>query len=569
MAIGPLKRWLLVNYAGYPFAPNSLMPDNGLANLAGSILASGSSVEILDYCTVSTVARLTTPDLQRRLARAWTTLRDPRSGLITSLRKLTTLAGLPGAERERARLQEQLLAEVGAELVTRIRTERIEAVGFKLWNGDGLAGSAALAERIRHECPGVRVFGGGPHVDLFLDRLLRHYPFFDALVFGEGEETVRLLCERGADPAALASIPNLIYDSPTGLHTTEERIVQDLDSLPLPVYDSAVYPAMAGDEKIKLIVLDESRGCRNQCAFCIHPVKSHRSVRTKSIDRLLREVRQWGSDHGLHAFRFAGSCTPYALLNDFAGAVLREAIPLQYSSFAHIHHSGEADFTRIRQSGCVALFFGIESGSQSILDRMQKRITTEEISLAIRRARDAGLFTVGSLIYPAPGDTEVTAAETLALIRTLPLGSITLQPPVVMPRTRWFEDPGAYGFGIPDLERYLEIGMTWKVKVQLPPRFWDPLPITLDGRNYRAMLARTAAFAKQLAPLGIPTSISDENYLMSRLAGLEPVAFRDRSLAAFYAGDTAVLRDLATTINRAVREKPASCGSPSPAGSGS
>ena len=93
--------------------------------------------------------------------------------------------------------------------------------------------------------------------------------------------------------------------------------------------------------------------------------------------------------------------------------------------------------------------------------------------------------------------------------------------------------------------------MTWKVKLQLPPRFWDALPITLDGRSYRKMLKRTAAFAKQLVPLKIPTSISDENYLMSRLAGLDPVTFRDHSLAAFYSGNTTVLRNLVQTINQA------------------
>jgi hypothetical protein len=101
------------------------------------------------------------------------------------------------------------------------------------------------------------------------------------------------------------------------------------------------------------------------------------------------------------------------------------------------------------------------------------------------------------------------------------------------------------------MEKYINTGMTWKVKLQLPPRFWNPLPITLDGRSYRKMLARTAEFAKQLAPMGIPTSISDENYLMSKLAGLDPVTFRDRSLAAFYAGDTTVLRALVQSINQA------------------
>jgi len=553
-AEGMLKRWLLVNYAGYPFAPNSLMPDNGLANLAGIILDGQGEVEVLDYGTVSTVARMTSPELKRQLTRSWNILKTPGSGFLTGIRKLTTLAGLPGAERERQRLQSRLVYEIGTELIDKIRRKNIQAVGFKLWNGDGLTCSASLAGRIRKECPGIKIFGGGPHVDLFLERILRSYPCFDALIFGEGEDTLRHLVASGASPEAFSSIPNLIYGDGDNLRMTEEKIVANLDQLPMPVYDPAVYPAMAGDEKIKIIVIDESRGCKNECAFCIHPVKSHKSVRMKSIPRLIQEVRHMGKEWGIRTFRFAGSCTPYSLLNTFADEVVKQSLPVQYSSFAHIHHSEDADFELIRRSGCVALFFGLESGSQQILNRLQKRITTTEITQTVQRAYRAGLFTVGSLIFPAPGDTPETTAQTLNLIRGLHLGSITLQPPVVMPRTRWFENPESYGFGIPDVEKYLNAGMTWKAKIQLPPRFWDALPMTLDGNSYRKMLRRTSAFAKQLAPLGIPTSISDENYLMSKLTGLDHVAFRDRSLAAFYAGDTEVIRNLAVSINRSGTE---------------
>ncbi len=551
MSTSQLKRWLLVNYAGYPFTSSSLMPDNGLANLAGIILETGGEVEILDYGTVGTVARMTSPELERRLAHAWSILRSPQRGPLPSLRKLAVLAGLPGAERERQRLQDALLNEIGRELVDHIRRKKVQAVGFKLWNGDGLAGSAKLADRVRRECPGVKIFGGGPHVDLFRDRILRHYPFFDAVIYGEGEDTLRNLCAEGAYAKAYPGTPNLIYQAGSAIRVTDEKMVMDLDALPMPVYDPAVYPAMAGDEKIKIIVIDESRGCRNNCAFCIHPVKSHRNVRIKSIGRLIQEVRRLQDKHGFHAFRFAGSCTPYSLLNDFAAEVIRQGLRIQYASFAHIHHSGEADFEMIRRSGCVALFFGIESGSQRVLDRLQKKITTREITEAIQQANQAGLFTVGSLIFPAPGDTPETAAETIALVRGLHLGSIALQPPVVMPRTPWFENPGSYGFGIEDVEQYLNTGIAWKVKLQLPPRFWSPLPIKLDGHSYRKTLARTTMFAKELATLGIPTSISDENYLMSKLAGLDPVTFRDRSLAAFYAGGASTLRGLVQTINRA------------------
>lgn len=550
MSANTLRRWLLINYAGYPFTSSSLMPDNGLANLAGIIISGGGEATILDYGTVGTISRMTSPELEHQLRQAWTILKHQASGPPATLRKLVALARLPGAERARLKLQDRLVNEIGDELVATIRQKGIEAVGFKLWNGDGLACSAILARRIRKACPHVKIFGGGPHVDLFQDRLLRHYPYFDALVFGEGEDTLRMLVEDGTRTSAYPGIPNLIFQSSEGIKTTEERIVADLDGLPLPVYDPAVYPAMAGDEKIKVLVVDESRGCRNSCAFCIHPVKSHSTVRVKSVNRLIREIRLFRDKFGLHAFRFAGSCTPYSLLNEFSAEALRQALNVQYTSFAHVHHSDEANFELIRQSGCLSLFFGIESGSQRILDLMGKRIRTDEIKHALSRAHQAGLFTVGSFIFPAPGDTPETMTESIEVIRQLHLGSITLQPPIVMPHTRWFKTPEDFGFSIPDREQYLNTGMTWKVKLQLPPRFWKPLPLSLDGYSYRKMLERTATFAKALAPLGIPTSISDENYLMSHLAGCSAVEFRDRSLGAFYAGDTRTIQELVSAINR-------------------
>ncbi len=549
MAQGALQRWLLVNYAGYPFAPNSLMPDNGLANLAGALIEAGAHVRVLDYCTVATLRRMSSPELTTRLSRAWRESRTPRRGIMSPFRNLALLGALQRAERERQRLRLQAEAAIGDEIVETIRRDRIEAVGLKLWNGDGIEGSGRIAERIRRECPGVRLFGGGPHVDLFLGRILTAFPAFDALTCGEGEDTIRELAACGADPRAYASVHNLIYKDANGaIRHTPERMVENLDALPLPCYDPAAYPAMQADEKVKVIVIDESRGCRNNCAFCAHPVKSHQNVRVKSIPRLLKEVRELGARYGFRAFRFAGSCTPYALLNDFADAVCAERLTLRYASFAHIRDSNEADFPRIRESGCVALFFGIESGSQRILDAMRKGVSPRQILEALRGSHDAGIFTVGSLIYPAPGENEQSEAETLTLLKQAALDCVMLQAPVVIPRTDWFERSSDFGISI-NRERYLDESLTWKVKLQLPPRFWDPLPVRIDGRNYRRVLRATTAFSRKLSALGLPTAISDETHLMSVLARMPPVEFRNAAMAAFFAGDGDAVAELVSRIN--------------------
>lgn len=539
----------MINYAGYPFAPNSLFPDNGLANLAAVLRDTGKQVEILDLATVSVFSRFTSTQMTRRLARTWEALRPGADGGTGPIGKTCALLSLQGGEWARARRQSRVLSEIADDVVNRVRRDDIQAVGFKLWNGDGLQGSVAVARAIRRNCPNVRLFGGGPQVDTFMELLLQRYPVFDALAFGEGEETIRFLAEDGARDSSFQGIPNLLYRAGGKIERTEHRIVDDLDSLPEPVYDPHVYPAMRGDEKVKIIVVDESRGCRNNCAFCIHPAKSDRELRVKSIPKLIREVDNIEKRCNVHTFRFAGSCTPYSVLNEFASALNERGSRYMYASFAHVRHSEQADFKTIRDSGCVCLFFGVESGSQPVLNLMRKGTTTEQITRAIGSAREAGIFTVASIIYPAPGDNEQSRAETLKLLSGHAPDSVVVSPAVVVPRTDWFERPDRYGVTFRDRTRYLEVGMRWKAKLLLPPSFWGPLPLWVNGRSFKQALKATSAFAAALRAAGLRTAVSDEAYLMSERAGMDAEDFRDETRAAFFAGDAERVRSLVGRIN--------------------
>ena len=69
---------LLISYAGYPFTPSSLMPDNGLANLAGALIADGHRTRILDYGTVGMVEELYPPPLSRKARRIYGRLLSPK-----------------------------------------------------------------------------------------------------------------------------------------------------------------------------------------------------------------------------------------------------------------------------------------------------------------------------------------------------------------------------------------------------------------------------------------------------------------------------------------------------------
>ncbi|MBN1558397.1 MAG: cobalamin-dependent protein [Lentisphaerae bacterium] len=549
----PLDRWLLVNYAGYPFAPNSLFPDNGLANLAAVLLERGHKATILDYATVPVLAGFTDPLLAERLTRTWTALAQTHAkpGLW---RKAGAAVRLHGAERARAKRGKAVLRRAQEEILERIAADGIQAVGFKLWNGDGIDGSLAMARAVRRRFPDVRLVGGGPMVDVFMEHILERHREFDVLVYGEGEETIGELAARGGDAGAWPEIPNLLFRRGATVERTAPRVIADLDTLPMPVYDSDVYPAMAGDQKIKIVVLDESRGCRNHCAFCIHPVKSRHTLRVKSIERLGRETAHLAERYSVRTFRFAGSCTPYSLLNAFAASPAGRGQGFRYASFAHVREAGEADFDLMRHSGCEALFFGVESGSQTILNGMRKGIRADAVPGVVARARAAGIFTVASLIYPAPGDTAATAAETLELLRRAAPDAVTLQPALITPRTDWFEHAERYGITFQDKARYIETGLHWKAKLLMPPAFWAPLPVRVNGRSFTEMLRQTGELARRIEALGIPTSISDDTYLMSSRAGMSTRVFRDTTRRLFFAGDAAGVQTLVSRINRAVAQ---------------
>ena len=547
-----LSRWLLVNYAGYPYTPSSLMPDNGLANLAAVLTAAGARAGIVDYATVGILSRFTSPTMARHLARVWERAAPKPGKRLGPAAKAAALASLQYGEMSRRRRQKRLLRELAAELVARVEQQHIQAVGFKLWNGDGIEGSAVLAQELRRSCPGVALFAGGPQVDVFMEKILEHFDVFHALVYGEGEETIVRLAEAGGDRSAYAGIPNLIYREDGHVRRTPPRFVADLDTLPMPLYGPDVYPAMRGDEKIRIMVIDESRGCGNNCAFCIHPVKSDRRLRVKSIPRLLEELRRMASAHGTRAFRFAGSCTPYELLDGVAQALPREPVRYRFASFAHVRHAAAVDFAALHAAGCVALFFGVESGSAEILKGMRKGTDPAMILNTLRAAGDAGIFTVAGVIFPAPGETPASRDATLRLLCDARPGAVTVTPPIVMPRTDWFESSDKYGIHIRNRNTCLDETMGWKVKFLLPPAFWKELPLTINGLSYRRILRQTTEITRLVEAEGMDTAITDEACLMSTLAGMTPRAFRDEARSAFFCGDGARARALVERINAAV-----------------
>jgi radical SAM superfamily enzyme YgiQ (UPF0313 family) len=543
-----MAKGVLINYSGYPNTPSSLMPDNGLANLAGSLIREGHEATILDYSKIDTLKRLFPHQYKGELCDLVNkVMKSFAKNAQSNLKELDELHNLDNKINE---LQNEKVREISKEIIEYTKKSNADFVGLKLWTGDGFGGSIRIAEELKRYNPKIPIFAGGPHVDWFREKIYEKTDIFDALAYGEGEETIVGLAEYATGKKRLENIPNLIFRCGKGIIKTKIKRIGDLDQLPSPCYDINVYPAMKGNQKIKIVAFDESRGCNNHCYFCIQPIKSG-SLRKRNPVRVVDEMEQMIKKYGINSYKYAGSNTPSDLAESIAKEIIKREINVKYTSFAHVT-ANQRDFDLLKKSGCFALFYGIESGNQDILDNMNKRIKVEQTKVAITAAKKAGINLVGSIIVPAPFETEETKKQTLELLLELRPDAIPVDPPALMPNTVWARYPDRFNFEMgPD---FIQRMMEYKPKIFYSPPLWDPLPYKMNGKPCQAIFKESSEFVQILEREGLVTQIADDILLMANYAGMSARKFRDEMRDYLLTGNYLAVEKMVKKINDTINK---------------
>ncbi len=547
------SKGILISFPGYPYDLTSFIPDNGLANLASSLLHNGHDVQIWDYGTVESVQKLSIDS--PKIPELWNIFSQITSSLDKGMHPDDALK-INQLKREIELLEFEKLKIFINEIMCDIERFAPDYVGLMLWNGDGFLGSLMLADKIKSVRPDLPVFAGGPHIDWFQERILGKTRSIDALVYGEGEETMPLLASFVKGKTALENIPNLIFWQNGQIIKTPSLRVSNLNNLPMPVYDASIYPAMQGNQKIKMIILDESRGCPYTCSFCIHPEKSGGEWRLKKSRRVVDEIKVLIEKYGIKAFRFAGSNTPSTLKNEIANILIQEGLgdTIRYGAFAHTRSVEDARL--LKKSGCHSLFFGLESGDQGILDSaFNKQVSIKTAISAIQASKNAGIYTVVSLIYPAPFEDSQSRENTLEVLKTLNPDSATIQFPGIIPHTEWARNPAKYMISLH--ENYESELMAYKLKMLFPVKLWETLPYTVSGMKHPRLIDMTTKFSQDVEKTGIPVGVSDFMAILASYAGMErkEKIFLDDNRTDFFTQNYRSLSARVETINANIQKK--------------
>lgn len=302
-----------------------------------------------------------------------------------------------------------------------------------------------ISKLIKSKHPHCKIVVGGNHPSAVPDECLK-IKEIDSVVIGEGEH---IFLELLKDYEKTGTI-NKFYHG--------QRIF-DLDKLPYPAYDLVdmnTYNATLDGKKALGVIT--ARSCPFNCAFCSRHIFGSK-VAYRSAENVIGEVNMIKKDYSITAFNFLDDV--FTLNNDRLDKMLAgfKKMDITFICNGRANFNKIEDFKRLKDGGCTKIGFGIESGSQRVLDLNNKRQSIKEAILAVQNAKKAGISTKAFFVFGLPGENEESVKETMRFIEEADPDQCNVYTFVPYPGTDIWNNPDKYGIKIinRDFRNYYQI----------------------------------------------------------------------------------------------------------------
>ncbi len=284
--------------------------------------------------------------------------------------------------------------------------------------------SFPAAARILKVCkefdPRIVTVIGGPHVSFAADDTFRRAPWIDVIVAGEGDMTVLELVSALDRRTDLAQVPGIfLHQDGRVIKTGPRPLIQKIDELPFPARHLLPLSRYRGFEAACSVIT--SRGCPYSCIFCSAPRMFGKKVRFRHPERVVDEIELIHRDLGFDRVNIVDDTFTlnHRHTKELCRELIRRNLPVEWNAYSRVDTLTGELLELMREAGCTFLVFGIESGSQEILDTIKKGITLEKVRSAAKLTSAAGIKSFASFILGLPGETPETAHRTRALAREL------------------------------------------------------------------------------------------------------------------------------------------------------
>lgn len=295
---------------------------------------------------------------------------------------------------------------------------KYDVIGFSLissYSYDVLKRCYAVSKRKKN----VVILAGGYQAEKFSHDVFQD--FNASIIFkGEGEDSIRAFCQHFED-RNYAEIPAIIYkDFNNTIQATRGRGCVDIDKIPfpardlLPSEDIVMTNRLAGTE-LKMVHMLFSRGCCYNCLYCAANQDGNiKKIRYRDKLKIVEELTLLINTYGIQGFSIIDDCflTEEEKAVDICQYIAQQNLGLKWSLAARVDQINDNVLKALKAAGCIEIKFGIETGSDELLRRMNKGTTVKIAEEAITKTHAYNIGVKLFIITGLPYETNRTHAET-------------------------------------------------------------------------------------------------------------------------------------------------------------
>ncbi|MEN6338366.1 MAG: radical SAM protein [Phycisphaerales bacterium] len=335
---------------------------------------------------------------------------------------------------------------VWQEIGRTVEQIRPQVVGISIWTTYA-ASAFHVAGICKAVAPDCLIVAGGPHATVKSEEVLRICPAIDCVVRGEGESAMVELAAGTDSP--IQAIEGLSYRCGDRIvHNPARARLANLDEIPIPDRTLLMNRRTYSSEDMGLIMT--SRGCPYACTFC---ATDSNHIRYRSISHVIGEIKQVKAAWGTTQFSLKDDSfsVDRKRVAQFCDALKREGLNIRWECNTRVNLLTEELLIQMKKAGCNSIKVGIESGSEQVLERMNKRITLDQARKAAALLRKAGIHWTAYFLIGTPGETLEDIYRTLGFMYEIrpDFAAIGVYEP--FPGTAMFEESVRRGLVKPDM----------------------------------------------------------------------------------------------------------------------
>ncbi len=302
-----------------------------------------------------------------------------------------------------------------------------------------------IAQELKQKNPDLLIIMGGPHPTLMSDELLKN-DYVDICVRGEGENPIKQIMKYVEKKLDLKEIKGITYKKGGKIiFNLESPLIDNLDDIPFPawdLFDLEKYSNIVSGESLSLPVVT-SRGCPFNCSFCFKGIFGPR-WRFRSPENVVRELEYLVKNFKVEEFSVADdnfTLRPERAIR-ICKLINKRGLNLKWRCTNGIRADTASRelLSHMKKAGCYIIAFGVESGDQRIIKKINKAETMDDMRHAFENAKAGGIETIGFFMFGNLGENEETMQRTIDFAKELDPDYAQFSIAIPFPGSRMYQE---------------------------------------------------------------------------------------------------------------------------------